>query len=584
MARNGDDSRSADPSSSSGTDPAATEAIAQASGPGEPSTSLSSSLSSAPAAALESSDRSELLAQATRFLTSAKISESASDQDKRDFLKSKGLTEPEIEHAFRNAKSPVDGLSVSNASELTDPSQQHGASDEDPFDRARRQFDDPIHADALEPPPKSYPKSPLALYYEAPAQQQHGHQQLGQHGTTDPSANGGSSPLTRYQVLLRFFRTLSLLMMLGGGATALAVSAYRLYILPRITAMFDARSIVLKHHIVLFDKLRDTVNGLATYVPNSTQAITNGASANVHDANGQLVRKGVLKKVHFNDDPHSQDKDEEKEGLKSTQHAEKVVTPGTDVVVEAKTPGTVEREKEAGIKSDETDDAMTMEDGESAPAPAPAMAPIDIMAPVRSSLARLTKVLKANMSSAALNAPTAAEGTGRVGAQAATVQDAGSGSDEWEDEEDEDEASDDGLEFDPYGAYQKKLKHTQATSGSSSSKSKGSRSLSGLKVALSSLNADISTHSFAATSSSYGSVAYPSTFRFGPTSDASANTASNTGADSPKSGDLGQVKAEIRSLKGLLLSRRNFPSYAARPPPPPLPTSTSDHRSTSAVV
>ncbi len=61
-----------------------------------------------------------------------------------------------------------------------------------------------------------------------------------------------ASPLTRYQVLLQFFRTLSFMMMLGGGVTALVVSAYRAYVLPKVTAMFDARSIILKHHIVLF--------------------------------------------------------------------------------------------------------------------------------------------------------------------------------------------------------------------------------------------------------------------------------------------------------------------------------------------
>ncbi len=63
--------------------------------------------------------------------------------------------------------------------------------------------------------------------------------------------------------------------------TALVVSAYRAYVLPKVTAMFDARSIILKHHIVLFDKLRSNVASLATYVPVQQQArsIISGGSA-----------------------------------------------------------------------------------------------------------------------------------------------------------------------------------------------------------------------------------------------------------------------------------------------------------------
>lgn len=505
---------------------------------------------------VSSSDRAELLAQATRFLTSAKISESASDKSKSDFLRSKGLTDEEIAQAIKDSRSPVEAGAASLPA----------GGDEDPFDRAARQFDDPIHADSLSPPPKSYPKSPLALYYDAPSQQ---------HASTSTLHAGRQDPsLTRYQVLLRFFRTLSFMMMLGGGVTALLVSAYRVYILPKITAMFDARSIVLRHHITLFDKLRDQVTGLATYVPK--QIIAPDATP---AANGASARKGVLKKVHFND--HAAEKQEkDDEGVKATQHddkadesttTDKVITPGTDVVIDsATTPAKNESE------------ADTTAEGE---AEAPQPTPIDLTEPIRSSLSKLAEALKANMSSSALSAPSASSSApiGRA-SRSTTVHDAGSGSDDWEDDEEDEEASDDGLEFDPYGAYQKKLKHTQATSTATSS-TKTPASLSGLKSAIASLNADISTHAFAATSSS--SNMYSSSFRYMPTS-GTANTTgdgNSSGTESPKFGDLGQVKAEIRSLKGLLLSRRNFPSYAARPPPPPFPSSASSElRSTSAVV
>ena len=508
--------------------------------------SASSTFSSTP----QANDRSQILAQATRFLTSANISESASDDDKRDFLRSKGLSEDEITRVFQDSKSPA-------ASARSNAAHQSTAGDMDAFELAARQFDDPVNADALVPPPKSYPNSPLALYYDPPAPSAQ--------TTAQPAHN--ASPLTRYQVLLQFFRTLSFMMMLGGGLTAILVSAYRSYILPKITAMFDARSIVLKHHIVLFDKLRSNVASLATYVP-----IPHGRLNNTDETAVTSPLKGVLKKVHFHDEVEaSVNKDGEKEGVKSTQHGgdakpEKVVTAGTDVVVTAKTPLLSDRE------GSETD-ASTVDGEESEPAAAK-LEPIDLMSPLRESMAKLAEALKGELSGRpappATNATTSPRRTARV----ASVTDADS--DEWEDDSSSDanasDPDDDGLEFDPYGAYQKKHKHTQTSSTSTTSPAtSGSVSLANLKSTLVSLNADISTHAFTATSAS--NAGGGGAFRFGP--------APNSGAESPKSGDLGQVKAEIRSLKGLLLSRRNFPSYAARPPPLP---NAAEARSTSAVV
>ncbi|KAJ1029962.1 hypothetical protein NDA16_000875 [Ustilago loliicola] len=538
---------------------------------GEASSSTAATASSSQQAITSADDRSQILAQATRFLTSANISESASDDDKREFLRSKGLTEDEITRAFRDAKSPVAGLSP------TPQSQTSG--DIDPFELARRQFDDPIHADSIAPPPKSYPNSPLALYYDPPASTST------QHGGPQAQAGQPASPLTRYQVLLQFFRTLSYMMMLGGGLTAIMVSAYRAYILPKITAMFDARSIVLKHHIVLFDKLKNNVASLATYVPIQPARISGAEDSASSNGAAASPLKGVLKKVHFHDELAQ--KENEKEGVKSTQHGsetksktEKVVLPGTDVVVDAKTPLLSESGKEGSEGDASSQDG---EDAESTIA-APKLEPIDVMSPIRESMARLAEALRGDLSgrpATATSTPIVSSSTSSTTsrtARVASVADAGSGSDEWEDDDEDDRTDDDddGLEFDPYGAYQKRHKHTQSSATTTAASGSGSTSLTGLKAALVSLNADISTHAFAAASSSstYGGGA----FRFGPgTTDANAS-----GADSPKSGDLGQVKAEIRSLKGLLLSRRNFPSYGARPPP--LPSTMSDARASSAVV
>ncbi len=77
----------------------------------------------------------------------------------------------------------------------------------------------------------------------------------------------------------------------------------------------------------------------------ATNASTNGASSPL---------RGVLKKVHFHDDVDPSAKEGEKEGVKLTQHAkdakagsDKAVMPGTDVVVDAKTPLLAEGANEA---------------------------------------------------------------------------------------------------------------------------------------------------------------------------------------------------------------------------------------------
>ncbi len=98
-------------------------------------------------AATQAGDRSQILAQANRFLTSANVSESASDEDKREFLRSKGLTEDEISRAFQDAKSPVDGLAAHQSG-----LQPSNTGDLDAFEIAARQFDDPINADAIARP------------------------------------------------------------------------------------------------------------------------------------------------------------------------------------------------------------------------------------------------------------------------------------------------------------------------------------------------------------------------------------------------------------------------------------------------
>ncbi|EPQ29125.1 uncharacterized protein PFL1_03413 [Pseudozyma flocculosa PF-1] len=539
--------------------------------------------SSSSAAATSTDDRGQLLAQAIRFLTSARVTGDATDDTKREFLRSKGLTEDEIHAAFRDATPP----SASASSVPSHATASAAETDAQAFERAAKEFDDPINAASLAPPPRTYPTSPLALYYEAPSPQATG---------AHPSSTGGrgsgaaaaNSPLTRYQVLLQFFKTLSYLMMLGGGVTALSVALWRTYVLPRITATFDARSIVLSHHHVLYDKLRASVRGMATYLPASTAEV----AKQQQQQQQQQQRKGVLKKVHFGDEVDGGKLDDSQRALAAAagndgaaddkgHKTEKVVLPGTDVEVDARAPD----EKQAADPAAGKDGDAAAAEGAAAGDLAQGLEPIDLTEPLRQSISRLAAVLRADMSSAAVGKPldagapvdSAASGaiaSATTQARPATVSDADSESgSEWSDS-DTDTVSDDGLEFDPYGSYTKK-KHTQtptttsSTSGRSSSSSSAKRGA--LKSSLTSLSADISSRQFMATNQSFANSTLGMRFGATPAAAAGGSSTSATGAGSggneTRSGEIGQVKAEIRSLKGLLLSRRNFPSYAARPPP-----------------
>lgn len=161
----------------------------------------------------------ELHAQAVRFLTSVRARGSASEEEQRTFLRSKGLSESAIDAALSDAERPA------SASQLALPAAQQGEEDDaQSWERAARAFNDPIHADpasvrAPALPGKSYPRSPLALYHDAAA-------------AREAQMGGAQAKLTRYQVLLRFFRTFSYMLVLGGGVSAVAVALYRVSNVP----------------------------------------------------------------------------------------------------------------------------------------------------------------------------------------------------------------------------------------------------------------------------------------------------------------------------------------------------------------
>jgi Pex14 N-terminal domain len=185
---------------------------------------------SAPTAASPPPNNDELHAQAVRFLTSVKLQGHASEEEQRAFLLSKGLDDAAIERAYKDATRPQEGASStdSGAAPSTRTKQLTSLPPDEAFDAAAKAFDDPIHAEL---PEKTYPKSPLALYYDEAS---------GTQANPARSAAAPESPLTRYQVLLNFFRSLSFMMMLGGGCTALVVGLYRVSIRARIELLLEA--------------------------------------------------------------------------------------------------------------------------------------------------------------------------------------------------------------------------------------------------------------------------------------------------------------------------------------------------------
>lgn len=171
--------------------------------------------------------REERHAQAVRFLVSLQASKKDKQHDdessQRDFLRSKGLDEAAIDRAYADARRP-EHLSSPVATEAAAASPTDTATDA--FDRARRQFDSPLspsssseEASGPEPqlPPKTYPRSPLALYQDRQATSQ-------AMAATQQQQPG---PTTRYEVLLAFFRSMSYFLMLGGGFAAVLVGLYR---------------------------------------------------------------------------------------------------------------------------------------------------------------------------------------------------------------------------------------------------------------------------------------------------------------------------------------------------------------------
>ncbi|KAE8249073.1 hypothetical protein A4X13_0g5353 [Tilletia indica] len=286
-------------------------------------------------------------------------------------------------------------------------------------------------------PPRTYPRSPLALY-------------------SAPAVTRPVSSYERYRVLLAFFRRLSFTLTLTGSAAAIVVYLWRRYFLPKWTETNDARSKVAVKQADAWEELAPKMRaagrrggGLALRVAKVEQEGGEGEAGDEEGKEGEVKR--ITEGEH-----HDNEDDEE--------------------VLDLSAPLPITDKAATSQDGSQEGDESTQQADE--PPRSPRLAALD-----------LSKLM--------------------------LVED--------------------------YASKPSQLANKNALPASS-------KVASALLTSLSGLNADISTHAFLA--GSRGTSSFLSS---------SSSSSSSAQQQSQKaSSDLAQIKAEIRSLKGLLLSRRNF--------------------------
>lgn len=483
-------------------------------------------------------------AQAVRFLVSLQSQKNQDMDAQRSFLKSKGLSEENIDRAFQDVQRP-NSMSTEVASRAM-PLTEGEESDSEAFERATQMFDQPLHASseaesssASPPPPppappKTYPRSPLALYHQPQPSQQI--------VMSNESTANNTNPMTRYDVLLSFFRSMCYFLVLGGGATGVVVALYRKYLLPRMINTLDSRSLLLKHHVDQYSILANRIKNLR------------GNSLSPHSQQGSTIpRKGVLKKVQFVDEIVGEKQVVEEEEKKEAGEKEPLLQnkmEGDDV--------------ESSNKQGEVDDSEDNSKLEEASEKANSIKPIDVLEPVRNSLTRLIQCLKADMSASAIGtevapSPQAITDQSRhilssaPSPSTATTMEEESDADSWVSEEDSDE-----LEFDPYSpssTSNSKRKHNPAAA-TAASKVTTTSVLGNMPTAASSTKAATLNSSLSTLSSYINTQTYmASAHIYGGGRSTGFGISSNGEKEISKAGDVAQIRADIRNLKGLLLSR-----------------------------
>lgn len=414
-------------------------------------------------------------AQAVRFITS--LRSEAHDphiplmQEHIDFLHSKGLNDADIDRARKDAERPE----YASMSQVFDEDQTRvtASSDTRAFEKAEDAFRD--EGRAPPPPVPSYPRSPLALYSTPETQQL----QQYQYDTNQVLAEYAASvSRPRYDTLVSFLRTLHFLLILTGGATALLVAVFHRYLIPKLTAMVDARIYLLSLQKEQFQKVGEALSS---------------------------IRVGNLGRLLPKDYEPTWTEVEMKEEVGAPQDTKELcdVQPETTIPDE---------------EADAQDTTSSIEKEELVPAPRQrrVLAPIDITQSLRDSLDQLAQSLR----DASVVAPGSVT-----------------------------ESDDEGL-LDLWSAPRSSPDGKAASTRAEPVPTAPSASMASFRNTFERVRNELRT-SVLSDENSMNMIGS----RFSAFTQPSARPTSGPAVE------MLQMKAEIRSLKGLLLSRRNFPSF-----------------------
>lgn len=447
-------------------------------------------------------------AQAVRFLTSLRSQNKDAHinltQEHRDFLQSKGLSDADIERARQDAERPE----YTSMLRVFDDDQTRvlASGDAQAFEKAADAFDNEnAVASAPAPPAASYPRSPFALYSspeELRAQQPRDANQI-----LTEFAAAVSRP--RYDTLISFFRTLHFLLMLTGGAAALFMVVYRRFLIPKLAAMVDARTGLISLQTEHFSKIREGLHSilgdrLGRLLPQDYEP--EWREVEIQEEEDLFgVCKATVQKV----DDEAERKGSEDAPAKPVED-EKADAPQQDSM-----------DEKLGAEGD----AASQEFKEQAsPKMRRVLAPIDVTKGLRSSLNELAQALRESQLGTA--APSSVS-----------------------------ESDDEGL---------LDLSAMQRSPGNNSTSA--SSSAATIHTQLPPLAPSASMSSFKNTFDAVRNELRASVLSDEESMNmiGSRFSAFTQPSSRPTSGpavEMLQIKAEIRSLKGLLLSRRNFPSF-----------------------
>lgn len=429
-------------------------------------------------------------AQAVRFITSLRSDNQVSGKDgrielsddHRDFLRSKGLSDADIERASLDAERPdVLGATPRNTS----------ASPPDAFERAAQAFAHPTEdGPAPQVPPPSYPRSPLALYT----------------ASEDRATDSGklvariakSMNSHRYDVLLRFFHMLQLILVLCGSAAAITLAIFRKFLIPRMVKVIEARSQLLNRQIDLFGLLGDRLTKLygsvtrllpKDYEPERITVVEKDDNEGEGNGNEEAKSEGEGK-----GEPQVLT---EKPEDKAENAAETTAGPKE----ETEKSGEADEQEPEEVEEEEPTEQKTI------------LAPIDVTEGLRGSMSNLETALK-NMNDLRM-----------INSKNATVTN----------------IDDDGLMDLSMPDPAEEVLSRRTARGEKEFRD----SVSGLRAELWA-QATTDEEALAIVGNRFSGIYGPSASRV---KEGSAS-------------EMMQIKAEIRSLKGLMLSRRNFPSFS----------------------